>query len=61
MKVDLIREMTPDGRKELLEETRKELFEMRTKQQQGYNVHEMKQTRKDIAQIKTVMRELGEI
>lgn len=59
LKVSEIREMRNDERAEKLEELQKKVFELRCQAvtENLQNSHAIRQVRKDIARIKTLMRE----
>lgn len=60
MKTDEIREMNFEEMQRKVKELKEELFNLRFQHEIGQleNPNKMKQTRRDIAQVKTVMREV---
>lgn len=59
MKVETIREMSPEERERKLLDLKEELFNLRFQHGAGQleNSQKLKQTKRDIAKIKTVIRE----
>lgn len=60
MKVNDIREMSPDERVQKLVETQEAFFNLRFQHETGQleNSQKLKQTRRDIARIQTIIREM---
>jgi len=57
---ETIREMTPDERKELLKEVNVELMLERTANDRNKPVYTLRALRKNVARIKTIMKEMGD-
>jgi large subunit ribosomal protein L29 len=60
MKVNDIREMSPDERVQKLVETQEAFFNLRFQHETGQleNSQKLKQTKRDIARIQTIIREM---
>lgn len=61
MKVSEIRELGPEEMQNKVDDLRQELFNLRFRHGTGQleNSQKMKQTKKDIARLKTIMREVA--
>ena len=61
MKVDEIRELGPEEMQSKVDDLREELFNLRFQHGTGQleNSQKLKQTKKDIARLKTIMREVA--
>ncbi|MGQ4893916.1 MAG: 50S ribosomal protein L29 [Candidatus Njordarchaeia archaeon] len=63
LKLNEIRKMTPEKRREELKKLRQALLSIETKKQRGAlkETGKIRSIKKDIARILTIMRELGEL
>jgi ribosomal protein L29 len=60
IKAEHIRGLTKEERKDLLKEKQNELMELRVKQARGFSGVSTKKVKREIARIKTIMKELEE-
>jgi len=60
MKAEEIRILSIEGLQDLLKDKQSELMQLKGKKEMGYNIPKIKTVRKDIARIKTIIREKRE-
>ena len=59
MKASQIREMRPDERQSMLEQSQRDLFDLRTRAvtEKLQDTHKLQNTRREIARLKTIIRQ----